>query len=93
MNGVLFELEKNNHNYSLVLQNRLNKQEERKKLFIDEDKLKSSKINQFVDKQFDKDVFNHGNDLYQQYQRQEQKNSISINERQKEEKAQVRLRN
>ena len=70
VDGVLCQLEKNNATYSMVLQNRLNKQEQRKKLFIDEDRLKNSKITQFIQKQYDKDVFNHGNDLYQEYQKQ-----------------------
>lgn len=56
----------------------MNRQEERKKLFIDEDKLKSSKISQFVEKREDKDVFNHGNDQYQQYQKLEHANSLSM---------------
>jgi len=47
---VLGELEKNNMTYSMVLQNRVNRQEQRKKLFIDEDRLKNSKINQFIEK-------------------------------------------
>lgn len=70
----------------------MNRQEERKRLFIDEDKLKNSRINQFIDKQYDKDVFNHGNDLYQEYQRQEQKNSLFTLEKQKEEKAMAKMR-
>ena len=70
----------------------MNRQEERKRLFIDEDKLKNSRINQFIDKQYDKDVFNHGNDVYQEYQRQEQKNSLFTLEKQKEEKAMAKLR-
>lgn len=76
----------------MVLQGRMNRQEERKRLFIDEDKLKNSRINQFIDKQYDKDVFNHGNDLYQEYQRQEQKNSLFTLEKQKEEKAMAKMR-
>lgn len=84
------ELEKNNMTYSMVLQNRVNRQEQRKKLFIDEDRLKNSKINQFIEKREDKDVFNHGNDLYQQYQRREQQNSIFMLERQKEDKMRER---
>ena len=73
------------------MQNRLNKQEQRKKLFIDEDRLKNSKISQFVEKREDKDVFNHGNDLYQQYQKQEQFNSILTLERQKQERRQDKM--
>ena len=84
------ELEKNNMTYSMVLQNRVNRQEQRKKLFIDEDRLKNSKINQFIEKREDKDVFNHGNDLYQQYQRRQQQNSIFMLERQKEDKMRER---
>lgn len=87
---MLGELEKNNMTYSMVLQNRVNRQEQRKKLFIDEDRLKNSKINQFIEKREDKDVFNHGNDLYQQYQRREQQNSIFMLERQKEDKMRER---
>jgi len=86
----LGELEKNNMTYSMVLQNRVNRQEQRKKLFIDEDRLKNSKINQFIEKREDKDVFNHGNDLYQQYQRRQQQNSIFMLERQKEDKMRER---
>ena len=67
----------------------MNRQEERKRLFIDEDKLKNSKINQFVDKREDKDVFNHGSDLYQEYQRMEHYNSMSLLQQQKEAKAQL----
>jgi len=74
----------------MVLQNRVNRQEQRKKLFIDEDRLKNSKINQFIEKREDKDVFNHGNDLYQQYQRRQQQNSIFMLERQKEDKMRER---
>ena len=87
---MLGELEKNNMTYSMVLQNRVNRQEQRKKLFIDEDRLKNSKINQFIEKREDKDVFNHGNDLYQQYQRRQQQNSIFMLERQKEDKMRER---
>jgi hypothetical protein len=76
VDGVLSELERNNTTYNLVLQGRMNRQEQRKKLFVDEDRLKSSKINQFIAQREDKDVFNHGNDLYQQYQRQEQQHSL-----------------
>ena len=87
---MLGELEKNNMTYSMVLQNRVNRQEQRKKLFIDEDRLKNSKINQFIEKREDKDVFNHGNDLYQQYQRRQQQNSIFMLKRQKEDKMRER---
>ncbi len=70
----------------------MNRQEERKKLFIDEDKLKNSKISQFVEKREDRDVFNHESDLYQQYQKQEHTNSLTTLERQREENMQKILR-
>ena len=62
----------------------MNRQEERKKHFIDEDRLKNSKISHFIEMREDKDVFNHGNDQYQQYQKQEFKNSLGILEKQRE---------
>jgi hypothetical protein len=59
INGVLCELEKNSLTHSLLLQRKMNQQEERGQKFIDEDRRKNEKINQFIQAREDKDVFNH----------------------------------
>jgi hypothetical protein len=81
-------LEKNSLTHSLLLQRKLNQQEERGHKFVDESRLKGDRINQFICAHEDRDVFNHESDLYQQYQRNELQHSLSLLQQQKDSKAQ-----
>lgn len=71
----------------MLLQRKLNLQEQRGQRFIDEDRLKGEKINHFIEAREDRDVFNHESDNYQQYQKNELQHSLSLLQLQKDSKA------
>lgn len=58
-------------NRSRLFNSQLMKQQEKKKLFVDDNAAKQRKISQHVEINYDQNVFHHEGDRYQKYQQGE----------------------
>lgn len=70
-----------------MFQSQLLRQEQKKKLFVDDNLRKERKIQEHVNINYDKDVFHHESDRYQQHQHSENDRTLAFREWQKQQKS------
>lgn len=68
-----------------MFQSQLMKQAEKQKRFIDDVAIKERKISDHVNLNYDKDVFLHEHDRYQQYRNMEHSQTLKVMQAQKSE--------